>query len=87
MPVAWTRLYKNPKGNTNRIFTTTMGAATDLNCGGLRRLVVNGVYWGLEMEDKIDPKSNVDPIGAYDPTFYSFNKFKTGIRPSDLAHP
>src|SRR5262249_36295063 len=27
MPIAWTRLYKNDAGTTNRIFCTTMGAA------------------------------------------------------------
>ena len=34
MPVAWTRVYKNEAGKENRIFTTTMGAATDLQSEG-----------------------------------------------------
>ena len=50
MPVAWTRDYKNEAGKENKIFCTTMGAATDLQNEGLRRLVVNGVYWGLGLE-------------------------------------
>ena len=50
MPVAWTREFKNESGKTNRILTTTMGSATDLTSEGLRRLVVNGVYWGLKMK-------------------------------------
>ena len=83
MPVAWTRLWKNPKGKTNRIFCTTMGAATDFNSEGLRRMVVNAVLWGLEMEDKIDGKANVTPVGDYKPTFYSFGGFKKGVKPSD----
>ena len=83
MPVAWTRELKNPKGTTNRIFCTTMGAASDLKSEGLRRLVVNAVYWGLGLEDKISPTSNVTPVGDYDPTFYSFNKFKKGVKPAD----
>ena len=29
MPIAWTRLVKNDAGKENKIFTTTMGAATD----------------------------------------------------------
>ena len=83
MPVAWTREHKNPKGKINRIFCTTMGAATDLKSEGLRRLVANAVYWGLGMEDKINPKSTVSPVGDYDPTFYSFKTFKKGVKPSD----
>ena len=82
MPVAWTRELKNPKGKTNRLFCTTMGAATDFKSEGLRRMVVNGVFWGLGMEDQIDGKADVSPVGDYDPTFYSFNGFKKGIKPS-----
>ena len=44
MPVVWTRLNKNGNGTTNKILTTTMGSATDLENEGLRRLVVNAVY-------------------------------------------
>ena len=83
MPVAWTREIENPKGNTNRLFCTTMGAATDFKSEGLRRMVINGVFWGLGMEDKIDGKANVTPVGEYDPTFYSFNGFKKGVKPAD----
>jgi len=83
MAVAWTRELKNPKGKTNRIFCTTMGAATDFKSEGLRRMVVNGVFWGLGMEDKIDGKAKVSPIGDYKPSFYSFNGFKKGVKPSD----
>ncbi len=83
MPVAWTREHKNPKGKTNRIFCTTMGAATDFKSEGLRRLVVNAVYWGLEMEDKISATGNVAPVGDYQPSMYSFNGFKKGVKPAD----
>lgn len=81
MPVAWTREFKNPEGNTNRIFCTTMGAATDFRSEGLRRLVVNAVFWGLELD--VPEKADVTPIGEYEPTFYSFNGFKKGVKPSD----
>src|SRR5688572_3292371 len=49
-PVAWTRLHKNSAGKENRVMCTTMGAASDLRNEGLRRLVVNSVYWGLGLE-------------------------------------
>ena len=46
-PVAWTSIHKNDDGKTNKIFNTTMGAASDLDDANLRRLVVNGCFWGL----------------------------------------
>src|SRR5207249_2800867 len=46
-PVVWTRLHRNEGGKTNKILCTTMGAATDLQSEGLRRLLVNSVYWGV----------------------------------------
>ena len=48
MPVVWTRLYKNDAGTTNRILTSTLGSATDLESEGLRRVIVNAVYWGSD---------------------------------------
>lgn len=81
MPVAWTREHKNEAGKVNRIFTTTMGAATDLQSEGTRRLVVNAVFWGLGME--VPAKANVEYIGEYKPTMYSFKGYKKGVKPSD----
>jgi putative membrane-bound dehydrogenase-like protein len=83
MPIAWTRMHKNPTGKTNHVFCTTMGAATDLTNEGLRRLVVNAVYWGLDMD--VPEKANVDYIGPYEPTAYGFDGFRRGMRPVDFA--
>jgi Trehalose utilisation len=80
MPVAWIKTYKG-----GRIFTTTMGAATDLQSEGLRRLLVNAVYWCLGMEDQIQAKSSVDLVGDYKPTAFGFNGFIRGRKPSDHA--
>jgi hypothetical protein len=63
MPVAWTRLYKNDAGKENKIFCTTMGAATDLPSEGLRRLVVNAVFWGLGLD--IPAKADIAHVGDY----------------------
>lgn len=82
-PVAWTRLHKNEKGNTNRVLCTTMGAAPDLLDEDLRRLLVNGVYWGLEME--VPAKADVRVIGKYEPSDYSFDGARQGVKPADLA--
>jgi hypothetical protein len=83
MPVAWTRVNRNANGTTNRVFTTTMGAATDLENEGLRRLIVNAVYWGLEMS--VPARADVTYVDEYKPSFYGFDGFRKGLRPSDFA--
>lgn len=81
MPVAWTREYKNESGKVNKVLCTTMGSATDLQNEGLRRLVVNGVYWNLGME--VPAKANVEIVGEFKPTMYGFNGFIKGVKPAD----
>lgn len=83
MAIAWTRLLKNDNGTTSRILTTTMGSATDLEDEGLRRLVVNGVYWGLGLD--VPAKADVRYVDEYVPSFYGFDGFRRGLRPSDFA--
>jgi hypothetical protein len=82
MPVVWTRMHKNQGGTTNRILTTTMGAATDLESEGLRRLVVNGVYWGLGMD--VPANADVTYVDEYAPSFYGFDGFRKGLHASDF---
>lgn len=81
-PIAWTREYKNASGKTNRILTTTMGAATDLSDENLRRLVANGVYWGLNL--KVPAKADVTIPGEYKPTKYSTKAHKKGLKPAEF---
>ena len=64
-----------------------MGAATDLKSEDLRRLVINGVFWGLGMEDKIPARAKVDFVTPYEPTFFGFGTFKKGVKPADYALP
>ena len=80
MAVAWTREVKNEAGGSNKIFCTTMGAATDLASEGLRRLVVNGVIWGLGLE--VPAKADVSIVGTYEPLLYGFNGFRKNVKPS-----
>ena len=60
MPIAWIKSYTGETGNKSKVFTSTMGAATDFESEGLRRLLVNAAYWGLNMENQIPERSNVD---------------------------
>jgi hypothetical protein len=82
MPVVWTRMHKNESGTTSRILTSTMGSATDLENEGLRRLVVNGVYWGLGLD--VPARGNVGYVDEYKPSFYGFDGFRKGLRPADF---
>jgi len=80
MPIAWTRSYKG-----GRVFTTTMGAATDLESEGTRRMLVNAAYWAAGLANHIPGEgTNVDLVGEFHPTPFGFNKFQKGVRPADL---
>ena len=83
MPVAWTKTWAPAEGKKALIFTTTMGSSTDLECEGLRRLLVNASYWCLGMEDRIADRAKVDVVGDFAPTPFGFNKAKKGVKPSD----
>jgi hypothetical protein len=85
MPVAWIKTYSSESGKTGRVFTTTMGASQDLESEGLRRLLVNAVYWAEGMEDKIPEKAKVDLVGEYKPRPFRFGGAAQGVKPSDLA--
>jgi type 1 glutamine amidotransferase len=83
MPVAWTKTYQGKDAKSGRVFTTTMGAATDLATEGTRRMVVNGIYWALGMEEQI-PQGGTDVtlVGEYNPTAFGFKGFKPGVKPA-----
>ncbi len=83
MPLIWARERKNEVGKVNRILCSTIGAASDFESEGLRRLMVNASYWCLGMEKKIKASSKADVVGEYHPTFFGFGKFKKGMKPSD----
>lgn len=82
MPVAWTKTYEGKNGKKGRVFTTTMGAATDLEAEGTRRMIVNAVYWALGMDEQIpDGGTDVTLVGEYKPTKFGFHGFKKGVKP------
>lgn len=94
MPIAWAREVKNASGKTNKILCTTMGAASDLTNESLRRLVINGVHWGLGLE--VPASADVNYVGEFKPLMYGtkdsadladpygFRGFKRGVKPADL---
>lgn len=84
VPVAWRRTYTGETGNDSRVFATTLGASVDFESEGVRRMLVNAVYWGLEMEEEIPDQPEVGYIGEFDPTFYGFGDHVRGVFPEDL---
>src|SRR5262249_52743775 len=88
MPVAWTKTYKSASGKSARVFTTTVGASQDFAYEGVRRMLVNAVYWSLGMENNISAKSNVDLVGEFHPSKFGFRKneeWKPGRTPAEMA--
>jgi len=83
MPIAWVKTYKGSQEKVGRVFTTTMGAAKDLESEGLRRLLVNACYWAVGLEDRIPEKANVDIVGEYKPTSFGFAGNRKGVKPAD----
>ncbi len=83
VPVAWLKTYTGTQGKPSRVFAATMGHAFDLNSEGFRRLLVNGCYWCMGMEDKIPTKSKVDFVGRYDPNRIGYGGYKKGLKPAD----
>ena len=58
-------------------------SASDLADESLRRLVVNGVFWGLGLE--VPAKADVTPVVEWKPSKYSFNMFHPGLKAEDFA--
>lgn len=81
LPIAWIKNWTGNQGKESRIFHFTMGSAKDFQNAGVRKLTVNAVYWGLEMEPLIRAQAKVDPIGDYEPLGSGFNYQALGVRP------
>ncbi len=84
LPIAWVKTYTGKAGKPARVFTTTMGAATDFENAGLRRLLVNAAYWAANLDEKIRADSNVDVVGDYKPRPFGFKGEAAGVRPEML---
>lgn len=89
MPVAWAKTYQLPGGTRGRVFSTTMGASTDLVSEGTRKMILNAAYWALEMEDLIPDEGIASGlVGNYEPTRYENHPpeywVERGLKPADL---
>jgi hypothetical protein len=78
LPVAWFKFWKTSRGRSARVFQSTMGSGHDLENPGLRRLIINAVYWGMGMA-AITPTRSVDIVGEYKPLESGFNYKHLGV--------
>lgn len=85
VPVAWVRPYASKSGKEARVFTTTQGASQDLVNDGFRRMLVNAHLWCLGMDDAIQPGNPIDFVGPFNPTIFSFTRWRHGVKPADLS--
>lgn len=86
LPVAWVKPWHTTSGNTARVFHCTMGSGIDLKNPGLRRLIVNAVYWGNALESSITTTRSVDIVGRYQPLESGFNYNELGVKPQPLSY-
>ncbi|XZE56298.1 family 16 glycoside hydrolase [Planctomycetaceae bacterium SH139] len=85
VPIAWTKSYTGASGKTSRVFTTTMGHGDAFKIEDFRRMLTNACYWCLQLEDRIDARSDVAIVGNYEPGPAGVAGLKTGVKPSDPA--
>ena len=79
MPVAWVKTFHG-----GRVFATTMGHSNDFYNEGFRRMVVNGCYWAMGLEDKISATAGVEFAAPYHPNPIGLNKQKKELKPAPL---
>lgn len=85
MPIAWTNAFTTESGKAARVFTTTLGAADDLENEAIRRLLVNATFWALGLEAQIPAKADVALVDVYRPHSFLSEVYTAGEKPSDLA--
>lgn len=85
MPSEWTRTYKSESGKEGRVFTTLYGTSEDITNEGYRRMVVNGCFWALGLENEIKADMNIAFVGAGKPNTFAGGAYARGIKPEMYA--
>jgi putative membrane-bound dehydrogenase-like protein len=84
-PSEWTRTYRSTSGEAGRVFTSLYGAPEDLLNDGYRRLLVNGCFWALGLEEAIRPDADIAFVGPFEPNTYGNGSHARGIKPEVYA--
>jgi len=94
MPIAWTKSYQLPgqQSQKGKVFTTTMGSSNDFLSEGVRRLIVQGIFWACGLEKSIPLQGlRVDIVPPYHPTDFGFRSdedwVNKNIKPGDFKQP
>ncbi len=70
---------------TGRVFTSLYGTPEDLLNDGYRRMLVNGCFWALGLEDAIKPDANIAFVGPFKPNTFGNGSHARGIKPEMYA--
>lgn len=89
MPIVWLKSYQLPDGKPGKSMTSTIGSSADLLNAGVRRELVNGVYYLIGLAEQIPAEgTNVDLVGEYHPDAYGNQPNevweKKNLKPADL---
>jgi len=52
---------------------------------GRKSLPLDPAYWAVRLESAIAPDLDVSLVGPYHPVTFSFDGYRRGVRPADLA--
>jgi hypothetical protein len=85
MPGVWVREYQSKSGKKGRVFASTYGSSGDLVNEGFRRMVVNGCFWAMGLENAIKADNDVSLVGQLRPTFHGGAKRAKDVKPEELA--
>lgn len=85
MPSEWTRTYQGANGKVGRVFTSLYGTSEDITNEGYRRLLVNGIFWALGLEEKIQPDLDISWVGPFKPNTFAGGGYARGIKPEMYA--
>ena len=84
-PSEWTRTYKSGSGKSGRVFTSLYGTSEDITNEGYRRLIVNGIFWSLGLEEAIKPDLHIAMVGPFKPNTFGGGTYARGIKPEMYA--
>lgn len=85
MPSEWTRTYTSSTGKTGRVFTSLYGTPEDILNDGYRRMLVNGCFWALGLEEAIRPDAKIAFVGPFKPNTFGNGSHARGIKPEAYA--
>ncbi|MFC7337698.1 PVC-type heme-binding CxxCH protein [Haloferula chungangensis] len=88
-PSLWIRQYQTPQGGKGKAVCSTMGASSDLDNEGLRRLFVNTAFYLTGVE--VPVKADVTIVDPFEPSRFQFMREKgyfkkLGLKPADFGY-